>query len=103
MKISRADFGDFSSSSAFNVDENVDRKCSPLTNCQVKSRCAGKRSCELVMDKNLLPSQYCSGDSKKIYTEYTCVDEYKSTSINEGKICRMVDAYKYKKSCPFTR
>ncbi|CAB4024291.1 ---NA---, partial [Paramuricea clavata] len=81
MAIKRADYGDFSKNGAFNDNKNIDMSCSALTNCQVKSRCGGKRSCELFLDNNLLPSPYCSNTSKEIYTEYNCVDSDRSTII----------------------
>jgi hypothetical protein len=83
MMVKRADYGDFNKTGYFN-DENIDTTCSKLTNCQVKSSCGGKRSCELTMDNNLLPSEYCREASKQIYTEYTCVDSNKSTIITAG-------------------
>ena len=85
MAVKSADYGDFNKNSVSNDVENIDRTCSALTNCQVKSRCGGKRSCELTMNRKLLPSQYCSDTSKKIYTKYTCVDSNSSTIITAGK------------------
>ena len=84
--VNRADYGDFNKTGFFNDDKNIDTTCSKLTNCQVKSRCGGKRSCELTMDNNLLPSEYCPDTSKEIYTEYTCVDSSSSTIITAGKV-----------------
>ena len=81
MLIQRADYGDFKVGDKLNISANTDKKCSILTNCQVKSLCGGKRSCDLTMDNNLLPSQYCSDTSKEIYTQYTCVDNYNSNTI----------------------
>jgi hypothetical protein len=86
MMVKRADYGDFNKTGFFNDDKNIDTTCSKLTNCQVKSRCGGKRSCELTMDNNLLPSEYCPDTSKEIYTEYTCVDSSSSTIITAGKV-----------------
>ena len=83
--VNRADYGDFNKTGFFN-DENIDTTCSKLTNCQVKSFCGGKRSCELTMDNDLLPSEYCPDTSKQIYTEYTCVDSNKPTIITAGKV-----------------
>ncbi|CAB4036706.1 ---NA---, partial [Paramuricea clavata] len=81
MVVKSADYGDFNKDGAFNDDQNIDTTCSKLTNCQVKSLCGGNRSCELTMDKNLLPSPYCSDTSKEIYTKYTCMDTYNSSII----------------------
>ena len=84
MVVKSADYGDFDKNGAFNDDKNIDTTCSKLTNCQVKSLCGGNRSCELTMDNNLLPSEYCSDTSKEIYTKYTCVDTYNSSTIITG-------------------
>ncbi|CAB4005658.1 Venom prothrombin activator pseutarin-C non-catalytic subunit [Paramuricea clavata] len=89
MMVTRADYGDFNESGAFNDDKNFDKTCSKLANCQVKSRCGGKRSCELTMDNNLLPSPYCSDTSKEIYAEYTCVDSNSSTIITAAPNIRL--------------
>ena len=85
MVVHRADYGDFNSGGTFNIAANIDSTCSLLTNCQVKSRCGGNRSCELTMDNNLLPSEYCSDTLKEIYTKYTCVDTYNSSTITLEK------------------
>jgi hypothetical protein len=85
MVVHRADYGDFKSGGMFNITANTNSTCSPLTNCQVKSRCGGNRSCELTMNNNLLPSEYCSDTSKEIYTEYTCMDTYNSPTITLEK------------------
>jgi hypothetical protein len=84
MVVKSADYGDFNKNGAFNDDKNIDTTCSKLTNCQVKSRCGGNRSCELTMDNNLLPSEYCPDTLKEIYTKYTCVDTYNSSTITTG-------------------
>ena len=86
IMVKRADYGDFNKNGVFYDDKNVDPSCSKLTNCQVKSLCDGKRSCELTMDNNLLPSEYCREASKQIYIEYTCVDRKRSTIITAGKV-----------------
>ena len=88
MVIQKAVYGDFNNSGMFNYDTNIDENCSPVLNCLVKRLCSGKRSCELTLDNNLLPSQYCSGNSEEIYTEYTCVDTYDILFI-EGKLKRV--------------
>ena len=85
MMIQTADYGDYDNSGTFNNNATIDATCSILTNCQVKSLCGGNRSCELTIDDNLLPSQYCSNTSKQIYTKYTCVDNYNSKTIT-GKV-----------------
>ena len=89
MVVKSADYGDFNKDGAFNDDKNIDTTCSKLTICQVKSLCGGKRSCELTMDKNFLPSPYCSDTSKEIYTKYTCVDTYSSSTITTGDVIIM--------------
>ncbi|CAB4007475.1 uncharacterized protein LOC110250238 [Paramuricea clavata] len=89
MVVKSADYGDFNKNGAFNDDENFDTTCSKLANCQVKSRCGGNRSCELTMDKNLLPSEYCSDTLKEIYTKYTCVDTYNSSTITTAPKIRL--------------
>jgi hypothetical protein len=82
--VKSADYGDFNNSGTFNPNANIDIRCSQLTNCQVKSLCGGKRSCELTMNNNLLSQNYCSDTTKQIYTKYTCVDTYTSTAITAG-------------------
>jgi hypothetical protein len=86
MMVKSADYGDFDDSGTFNHNPNIDTQCSKLTTCQVKSRCTGGKSCELVIDSNLLSSQYCSDTSKQIYTKYTCMDTNSSSAITAGKI-----------------
>ncbi|CAB3995581.1 receptor-type tyrosine- phosphatase epsilon-like isoform X1 [Paramuricea clavata] len=81
MVVKSADYGDFNKDGVFNDDQNFDTTCSKLTNCQVKSLCGGKISCELTMDNNLLPTRYCSDISKEIYTKYTCVDRSNVNTI----------------------
>ena len=83
--VKRAVYGDFNQKGVSAGSARIDPKCNVLTNCQVKSRCGGKKSCKLVINQNLLPSQYCSGTQKEIYTEYACVDTYHSTTIT-GKL-----------------
>jgi hypothetical protein len=83
--IKRAVYGDFNTKGVSAGSATTDSKCNVLTNCQVKSRCGGKASCKLIVNQNLLPSQYCSGTRKKIYTEYACVNTYSSTTIT-GKL-----------------
>ncbi|CAB4010349.1 neuronal cell adhesion molecule isoform X1 [Paramuricea clavata] len=85
MAIKRADYGDFNNNDVFDGRASIDAQCSPLSNCQVKSRCGGRRSCALTMGSNLLPSPYCRDTSKEIYIEYTCVDS-KSSSLGSSII-----------------
>jgi hypothetical protein len=85
MVVKSADYGDFDNRGTFNQNANIDKQCSALTNCQVKSLCGGKRSCELTMDNKLLPSEYCPDISKEIYTKYTCTNE-ESQNIITGII-----------------
>ncbi len=87
MVVKNADYGDFDNFGTFDSNTNIDMQCSKLANCQVKSLCSGKRSCDLTMDNNLLPSQYCSDTSKEIYTQYTCVDKYNSNTITGKAGC----------------
>ena len=84
MVIKSANYGDFNKSVAFNDDKNFDKTCSAIVSCQVKSRCDGKRSCELTMNNNLLPPQYCPDTAKQIYTKYTCRDHYNTAIITAG-------------------
>ena len=87
MVIKRVKYGDYIKNSVFSDDERFDATCSILATCQVKSHCNGKRSCELIMNSDLLPSLYCSDTSKQIYTKYTCKDTYdSSTLITSGKV-----------------
>ena len=87
MEIRSAKYGDFDTTGVFSDDKKLDATCSILATCQVKSHCNGKRSCELTMNNDLLPSQYCSDTSKQIYTKYTCKDTYdSSTIITAGKV-----------------
>jgi hypothetical protein len=85
MVVTRADYGDFNKTGTLDVNTNTDIYCSVLTNCQVKSLCDGSRSCGPTIDNNLLPRQYCPDVSKEIYIEYTCVDNFSSTTITTGK------------------
>ena len=84
MVVKSANYGDFKENDVFNDDKNFDVTCSALANCQVKSLCGGKSSCELTINNNLLPLEYCSDTSKEIYTKYTCVDAYNSSTITAG-------------------
>ena len=84
MKVESAKYGNFNDSGKFISAKAYDNDCSPLTNCLVISLCGGSRSCELTMDNDLLPSEYCSDTSKQIYTKYTCVDKYKPSAITKG-------------------
>ena len=89
MVIHKSDYGDFKNNGRFDNKTKIDQKCSQLTNCQVQSLCGGKKSCQLTVNNNLLPSQYCPDTSKEIYTEYTCVDEKfnpRTVNISKGKI-----------------
>ena len=86
MLVESANYGDFNKSGVFHDDVNGNKTCSVLSNCQVKSRCGGKRSCELAMNSDLLPSQYCPNTSKQIYTKYICVDTNSSTPVTTGKV-----------------
>ena len=85
MLVESVNYGDFNKSDVFNDDKNDDTTCSVLSNCQVKSRCGGKRSCDLAMNSDLLPSQYRPNTSKQIYTKYICVDTNSSTTATTGK------------------
>ena len=86
MMVVSADYGEFNNNGEFNPNASIDTQCSKLTNCQGKSLCSGNRSCELTMNNNLLPSQYCSDTSKQIYTKYTCVDTYSFSAITTGNV-----------------
>ena len=86
MVVKSAEYGDFNKNGVFNEDKNIDKKCSALTNCQVKSLCDGKRSCKLSMNNDLLPTPYCSDTSKEIYIKYTCLDNNNPTTITTGKL-----------------
>ena len=85
MLVESANYGDFNKSGVFHDDVNVNTTCSALSSCQVKSRCVGKRSCELAMNSDLLPSPSCPDTSKQIYTKYICVDANSSTTATTGK------------------
>ena len=85
IDIKRAVYGDFYKNGKFDGSARIDTKCSALTNCQVKSRCGGMKSCEFTVNGNLLTSQYCPDTGKEIYTEHECVDTYSSTTIT-GKV-----------------
>ncbi len=91
MVVKSANYGDFNKNGVFNDDKNTATKCSALSNCQVKSLCGGRRSCELTIDNKLLSSPYCSYTSKQIYITYTCVDSISSSIITTGE----VDILKY--------
>ena len=91
MMIQAADYGNYDNNGTFNNNAAIDTQCSKLTNCQVKSLCGGNRSCELTMDNNLLPSQYCSDTSKQVYTKYTCVDTYSSSAITAAPKIRLTN------------
>ena len=85
--VKKADYGDFDRGGTFYINAKTDKYCSSLTNCQVKWHCGGKKSCELTMNENLLPSEFCSESSKEIYIEYTCLDR-KTSNIITGKFFR---------------
>ncbi|XP_028413335.1 uncharacterized protein LOC114536208 isoform X2 [Dendronephthya gigantea] len=76
MVIHKAHYGDFNNGGTFNFSATIDKNCSRLASCRVKSLCGGNRSCELTIDNNLLSSQYCPDTTKELYIEYTCVDNY---------------------------
>ena len=85
MRVQSAQYADFNYPGTFNQDtKRTETECSRLTNCQLKYLCGGKQSCELTLDNNVLPSEYCSNTSKQIYTKYTCVDEYIKPPIKKG-------------------
>ena len=85
MKVESAHYGDFNSGTFIENAKAYETGCSRLSSCQVKSLCDGNRSCELTMDGNLLPSEYCSDTSKLIYTNYTCVQPKNYTAaITKG-------------------
>ena len=86
MVVESANYGDFNKNDVFNDDKNIDTTCSALASCQVKSRCNGKRFCDLTMDNDLLPSSYCSDTSKQIYTKYTCKDTNDTNTITTGNV-----------------
>ena len=86
MVVESANYGDFNKNGIFSDDKNIDTTCSALASCQVKSRCNGKRSCDLTMDNGLLQSQYCPDTSKQIYTKYTCRDTYDTNTITTGNV-----------------
>ena len=96
MAFKRADYGDFNNNDVFDGRASIDAKCSSLSNCQVRSRCGGKRSCALTMDSNLLPSPYCRDTSKEIYTEYTCVDNSSSSLGSSIITAGKLDIVKYR-------
>ncbi len=85
MVVKSADYGDFDNGGTFDNNTNIDTQCSALTSCLVKSLCGGNSSCDLTMNNDLLPSQYCPDTSKETYTQYTCVDKYNSSTIT-GKV-----------------
>jgi hypothetical protein len=87
MVVKSADCGDFDVQGNFSDDKNIDTQCSQLANCQVKSLCGGKTSCELTLNNALLASKYCSDTSNQIYTKYNCVDSYNSSAITTGNNC----------------
>jgi hypothetical protein len=84
MMVERADYGHFDNSGTFNERAEIDTGCSKLTNCQVKFHCDGRRSCDLMLNINLLSSTYCSDTSKQLYIKYTCRDNYSPSAITEG-------------------
>lgn len=84
MMVKSANYGNFNNSGVFNDDKDVKTTCSVLTNCQVKSRCSGNRSCELIMNNDLLPKEYCNDTSKQIYTKYICVDTKSTVAVTTG-------------------
>ncbi|XP_028399530.1 uncharacterized protein LOC114522942 [Dendronephthya gigantea] len=76
MVIHKANYGDFNNGGSFNTNATVDIKCSQRASCEVKRLCGGNRSCELIVDNNLLSSQQCPDKTKELFIEYTCVDNY---------------------------
>lgn len=101
MVFKKADYGDFNNNGTFDITAEIDRKCSILTNCQLKSHCGGSRSCELTIDNNLLPSQYCSDISKEIYTDYICVDTYISLNLKGEYSCQFVHGIAFLKKIKY--
>ena len=99
MVIESAHYGDFNQKGVFSDVQNIDRKCSALTSCQVKSHCDGRISCALSMDEDLLTLTYCSDNSKEIYTKYTCKDSYDSTALTTGNILGKNSVSCIKHSC----
>ena len=99
MVIESANYGDFNQKGVFSDVQNIDRECSALTSCQVKSHCGGRTSCALRMDNDLLTLTYCSDNSKEIYTKYTCKDSYDSTALTTGKVLGQNSVSCIKHSC----
>ena len=87
MVVQSANYGDFNQSGVFNDDKRVITVCSAVTTCRMKSRCNGKKTCELTMDNSLLPSQHCLNNSKEVYIKYTCGDTNTFSRITEGNPC----------------
>ena len=87
MVIKSANYGDFNQNGVFNDDKNVSTVCNAITTCRMKSRCNGKKSCELTIDNSLLPSQHCLDNSKEVYMKYTCGDTNTFSPIIEGNPC----------------
>ena len=88
MFIESANYGDFNKNDVFNDDKNVNSTvCSVVTTCRIKSRCNGKKSCELTIDNSLLPSQHCLDNSKEVYMKYTCGDTNNPSLSTEGNPC----------------
>ena len=84
MVIKSANYGDFNQNGVFNDDKSVLTVCSAVTTCRMKSRCNGNKSCELIIDNSLLPSQHCLDNSNEVYMEYTCGDTNNFSPIIEG-------------------
>ena len=87
MIIKSANYGDFNQNGVFNDDKNVATVCSAVTTCRMKSRCNGNKSCEVIIDNSLLPSQHCLDNSKEVYMKYTCGDANTFSPTTEGNPC----------------
>ncbi|XP_028410546.1 uncharacterized protein LOC114533243 [Dendronephthya gigantea] len=96
MVIHKAYYGKFDNSGTFDSRAHSDAQCTAVTSCRLKSLCGGKRSCELVVDNNLLLPNLCSNTREELYTEYTCVDNYTSpiTTTVSGLQIRLSSGYR---------
>ena len=77
-----------------------DYSCEVDVTCLVKKLCDGQHECNISVDDNLFPDNFCQGLTKYLYFEYQCTD-----SPTPCTICGMLLCFlkKLKSSIVFTQ